>query len=308
MTAIALTGVGMVPGLSDYQFEMDGYRWGLDCPIFVQEGGFSPGNNGFLTQDQNSSITGAKRMGRDVREAQTWSWQLGTAPEIESPEDALAELALMGSIFLGGVDGFRTARDVKMLRYAIGGRTRVIFGRPGNFDYEPNNAFLGGYLPPAATFRKADALHYDDDEQFVDLRLGMAESGGFAWPATWPLTFNRSTEYVPPWGVVVGGDAPTAPVIEFTGPVLNPAVVVGGMKVAMTGLLPEGAKITFDARPWATTVIRSGVASPNLRLSADSRLSRMRLTPGSYDAIFTGVDGTGTANCRILWRNGWHTL
>jgi hypothetical protein len=306
MAGGVLTSVAVAEGLDDHQFEMDGYRWGLHCPISTDAQGFNPGNNGWLTQDQNSTLTGANMMGRDVRQAQTWSWILHV--DQDSPETALAELAAMGSRWMGGVVGFRNARDVKMLRYCVAGRTRVIFGRPRNFDYAPDNRLLSGYMPPSATFQKADALHYDDVEQSADLTLGAVKPGGFEWPASFPITFTRDADYVPPWAVVVGGDAPTAPVIEFTGPVLNPAIQVGAYKLALSGLLPEGAKIRIDARPWANTIRRSGAASPNLQLSSQSRLSSMRLLPGAYDAVFTGVDATGSARCRILWRDAWHTL
>lgn len=302
MTAGILTNIAVVGGLEDYQFELNGYRFGLDCPIFVDENGFDPGSNGWMAQDQQSSITGATRMGRDVRSAQVWQWMLHS--NAEDDVELLAELQKMGQAWLAGD---RDARTVHMLRYRVGGRTRVIFGRPRSFDYKPGRMFYAGALPPTATFAKADALHYDDEEQGVDMRLHLSSPGGFSWPATFPLTFTRDGEYVPPWGVIVGGDAPTAPIVVFHGPVTDPSVRIGDYKLSLRGFLPEGGRVRVDARPWSMDVTRSGPRG-SIQLTSDVRLTSARLEPGAYDAIFTGVDNTGTARCQILWRNAWHTL
>jgi len=303
MTVGALTSVAVVGGLEDYQFELAGYRFGDGCPIFVDaDGGFDPGTNTWLDQDSVSSLTGANRMGSDRRAAQVWSWTLHT--NTDDPVEALAELGEMGRAWFGGD---RSVRTVHMLRYRIAERTRVIFGRPRELSYKPGRLIYAGYLPPTATFVKSDALHYDDEEQSVDMRLGETTSGGFDWPAVWPLTFNITSDVVEPWAIIVGGDAPTAPVIEIYGPVTNPTVTIGKLKMRFTGSLPEGGMVRIDARPWSSDIFRSGPQG-SLKLTADVRLASARLEPGAYDAVFTGEDDTGNARCRVLWRNAWHTL
>src|SRR5690349_21697486 len=109
--------------LEDYQFELAGYVFGRRCPIFIDADGFDPGEPDWMTQDQVNPITGATVFGRDVRTASDWSWSLHV--NHEEPEDALAELAAMGSLWSNGAIGWRTSRTVAMLRYRIGGRTRV---------------------------------------------------------------------------------------------------------------------------------------------------------------------------------------
>ena len=213
----------------------------------------------------------------------------------------------MGMRWFGRSKGFQTARDVMELRYRVAGRTRLIYGRPGRFDYKPDNRLLGGYLPPSCTFRKADALHYDELENMAEQRLGAAATGGLQFPAAMPLTFNLDVDYVPPAAVVVGGDAPTSPVIEIWGPVTNPSVQIGTMRLDFTGSLPDLATITVDCRPWSFDIRRSG--SPgSLNLASNARLRKMVFEPGAYDLLYTGTDESGLSRVRVFWRNAWHTF
>lgn len=292
--------------LKDYQFDIDGYVFGLDMPIFVDPAGFKPSRGDVQTQDQTNPLNGARMMGRDVQTAGSWSFVMHTATE--TPEEALEELGKLGSKWVGGVNGYRESRKVSALRYRIAGRTRVVFGRPRRFDFDGlDNRFMNGYLPPAATFDKADALHYDDDEQSVVMFLKPAEQGGLVMPAAFPLTFERDPDYVAPSAMVVGGDARTAPVVTFTGPVLNPSVTIGDATVALTGQLGAGGSITIDCRPWAMTVTRSGDTS-GAALSNSTRMTRAALAPGAYSAVFRGIDTSGAARCQVRWRDAWNTI
>lgn len=292
--------------LKDYQFELDGYVFGMDRPVFVDTTGFKPGSGDVMDQDQTNPITGARMMGRDTVTAGTWTWMLHMGTE--SPEEMLAELGVMGTKWRGGAAAFRESRAVSALRYAVGGRTRVIFGRPRKFDYDSvDGRFAYGYLPPSATFDKSDALHYDDDEQMATMHLKPADVGGAVLPGAFPLTFERAPDYVPESAVVVGGDASTAPVITFTGPVLDPSVTIGGVTVGLTGRLGAGGSVTIDTRPWAMTITRVGDTA-GAYLSASTRMTRSALKPGAYSAVFRGTDTSGDSRCQVRWRNAWNTI
>lgn len=294
-----------MPALEEFQFELDGVAFGYGCDIFVDQDGFDPGDSEWLTQDQTNPINGATMMGRDVRKPSDWSWVLHVNGE--DPADALAKLAALGAKWANGTAGWQSSRSVKALRYNIGGRIRRVYGRPRRFSAKPNNKLLGGYLPPFASFARSDALHYDDAESFSQISIAATPPGGLEFPADFPLDLARTADYVPPGSVVVGGDAPTAARVTFTGPVIDPKLVVGTFTIGLVGELPAGATVTVDARPWAMTITRTG-ASEQMVLSRDTRLSRAGLKPGSYQAFFTGVSASGAANARISWRNAWHTL
>lgn len=291
--------------LAEFQFELDGYVFGNGRPIFIDQDGFDPGDTEIITQDQSNPVTGARMMGRDTPGAATWTFAMHV--DQEDPDTALAELAALGAIWRNEDVGFRDARVVKMLRYRVGARTRCVFGRPRRFSYKPNNKILGGYLPPLATFDLSDSLHYGDTENMIEIHMAPSVPGGFSWPAVWPLVFERPTDWADPGVVVVGGDAATAPVVTFYGPVTDPKIVVGDFTLGLTGTIYDGGSVTIDARPWAQTISRAGNAG-TAALGRTTRLSRALLRPGSYGAVFSGIDMTGSARCRILWRDAWHTL
>ena len=117
--------------LEEFQFELDGYVFGHRRPIFIDQDGFDPGDDSIVDQDQTNPITGARVMGRDVRGAGTWTFAMHV--DQEDSETALAELATLERLWRNGTLGFREGRVVKMLRYNLAGRTRVVFGRPRRF-------------------------------------------------------------------------------------------------------------------------------------------------------------------------------
>lgn len=291
--------------LEEYQFEVNGYVFGRDCPIFVGEDGFDPGEPEWVTQDQTNPITGASVMGRDIRTPSDWTWALHV--NHDEVDDAMVELGKMGAAWSNFADGWDESREIAMLRYRIGSRTRCVFGRPRRFSAKPDNRLQFGYLPPMASFARSDSLHYDDNEQKLTMKLAPFESGGAIFPLSFPLTFERDTDFTPPSAVVVGGDARTFPTVVFKGPVTNPSVTVGDVTIAMVGTVGDGGSVTIDTRPWRQTVTRVG-ATAGAVLSRDTRMARSGLRPGAYSAVFRGVDPTGSAQCQILWRDAWHTI
>jgi len=294
--------------LEDFQFEVNGYVFGRRCPVFVDTAGFDPGSAEWTTQDTTNPMSGATNFGRDVLSGPEWTWMLHVDGDQDLGEsDGLRILGEMGAAWRNGANGYKDSSVVLPLRYRLAGRTRVVFGRPRRFDYKPDGRILGGYLPPSASFKTADPLHYDDVESGIDITLAPPISGGTSFPAVFPITFRRDPGYLPPSALVVGGDAPTAPIVEFIGPVLNPSVTIGAFTIGLTGQIGEGGIVTMDARPWINSITRSGNTA-GASVSRATRLTAARLRPGNYSAVFRGQDASGQGRCRVRWRNAWHTL
>jgi hypothetical protein len=289
--------------LDEFQFELDGYVFGNGLPVFVDADGFDPGDPEKLTQDGVNPITGARMFGRDRQSAGSWTFACHV--DREDVEGALASAAEMGAKWRD--EKWHDPDTIATLRYRIGGRTRAVFGKPRRFSFKPGNAILGGTVPPLASFDLTDAKHYDDVEQFVDLQIVPVESGGFTVPFTAPLLISTDTQTPRPGAVLIEGDARTAVIVEFTGPLTNGQLVVGGLTYGFTGTLPVDAKLIINAQPWAQSVTRVGNTT-GVALSRKTRLARSLLEPGAYEALFTGADQSGSARCRVRWRNAHHTL
>lgn len=292
------------PILEDYQFSLDGYVFGHAQPIFLDaDEGFDPGAAEEEVQDGQNPQNGARVFGRDVLKPPTWTWTLHVDRTDE--ETALAELAAMGSAWRN--PAYRANGAVAMLRYRLGGRTRCVFGRPRRYSYKFDNRFMQGYVPPMATFDLADDKHYDENEDALDLQLVPMVPGGFEVPFVAPISIDRDENAPTPGAVVVGGDTSTAPVVEFVGPVTNPRLTIGPFTVGLDGTLPSGSTVIIDPRPWAMRVTRTGPAAA-VALTAQTRLAKALVPPGAYQAVFTGVDYSGQARCRVRWRNAYTTL
>jgi hypothetical protein len=291
--------------LEDFQFDLDGYVWGRGRPVFVEGEGFDTGDAEKIKQQSVNPLTGERRFGRDVQGAETWTWACFLDSASDTPETALASVAEMGRVWRD--EKWNQTGVVAALRYKVAGRTRVVFGRPDRFSFRPGNSILHGNLPPLATFEKVDAKHYEDAEETLDLHLVPQVAGGFEAPFAAPLSVARDPAAGTPGAVVIGGDAKTGCVVTFEGPSTDPSVTIGDFFLGVTGSIPEGASVTLDSRPWATTLTKVGPVG-NISLTRGTRLARALLAPGTYQAVYRAQDTSGESSCRVAWRNAWHTL
>ena len=295
----------MVAVLQDMQFDLDGYVFGNGLPVFVDQEGFDPGESIEILQDGVNPITGARLWGRDMRGAKTWTFSCHV--DATDTVSAMQALEDMGSKWLA--DKWLVAENVAMLRYAIAGRTRVVFGKPRKFAHAISNRVMQGTVPPVATFDLSDSKHYDDNEQVVDLQISPTLPGGFAVPFEAPLVVELPADAVRVGSMTVGGNVSTAPVVEFIGPLTDGSVTIGpALEVGFVGTLAAGQSIIIDTRPWSMSVKRVGGGGVGVVLSRKTRLSRSLVGPGAHEAIMRGVDNTGTARCRVRWRNAYTTL
>lgn len=292
---------------SDYQFEVDGFVFGLGRPVFVEEDGFDPGTAEWRVQDGVIAQGDGRQFGRDFREAPTWAWNLGVDRDSES--NALATLGEMAQVW-ANEKRRRIPGAVATLRYRIAGRVRRVYGRPGRFGSAFDNRISQGYNAVTADFRLADHLHYSDVENSVTFALGSTSSaGGLKSPLVDPLRTTQRLASQRSGSVGVTTDAPTWAVVTIKGPISQPTVeLVGGWKVSLDMVLTSSDSVTIDPRPWARTAILNGSASVGGRLGRLSRLADMLLPRGEHQFTLSGAATSVGATATVSWRDAHYGL
>lgn len=298
--------------LDEMQFEIlrsessaAGVGFGIGLDVSVNDGGFDPGEFGWLTQDSVNPTRGVTMFGKDVATGRTWSWQLHT--DKDDTQEALAALGTLAAAWrarqVAGTPG-----RVLPLRYRIGDRVRRVYGRPRRFSAPPSNLIMSGLIPITADFSVVDDLHYADDESSTVITYSQDNDGGFVLPTTLPIvTLPGSNRQ----GLVtVQGDAPTYPIIRIEGPITNPYVASEDWTLNLNMTIPEGDYVEIDTRPWRLTATRNGNPRDSVagKLGRRQWLSDVTLQPGNYELVFGGSSSTGGATCAVSWRDAWTSL
>ena len=204
----------------------------------------------------------------------------------------------------------KTPGTVLPLRYKLAGRVRRIYGRPGNIEPGINNLILSGYADVTCDFQAATAYTYDDAMDSITLTVGEADEGagggGFTFPLTFPYGSQAPTEQAS--SMVVGGDAPTHPIIRINGPVENPKVETDHWSIGLNYTIPAGQYVEIDTRPWANTILLNGEGSIAGALGRRQRLTDVVLHPGTLEVRFIGLSGTGTATCTLTWASAHNSI
>lgn len=291
----------------DYQFELDGYVFGLRRELATTKEGFDPGSADWRTQDTENALGDGRRFGTDYLNGPTWSWQLYT--DREDAEQSLATIADFAKVWRNA-DHRRVVGDVRALNYQLAGRQRTVFGRPRRLAYPPSNQILTGLVPVAATFDCADALHYGPEET-VRIDAVPASLGGFPVPSTTPWSSVASdNDRVHQIDVI--GDEATYPVIKFhagaTAPYASPKVVIAGSEYGLDYAVPAGRTAIIDTRPWSLAVLLDSGASIAGELTRATRIDLATLAPGSHQVSLSGTDTSGTAYCTVSWRPAYTSL
>lgn len=291
--------------LLDGQFELDGVVFGIDAPLEVDT--FSPGRAELITQRQKRDSGDGVSMGKDYYGSATWSFRVFTNNLVE---DAVTALATYDSLARAWPrESVRlTTGAVAALRYRLGGRTRVVFGRGGRWTPTVDSTLWTGFMAAAGDFETADHLHYADEIQTETISIATPlASGGIIPPFIVPFV-STGVNPARAGKIVIGGDSPTPVWLTFTGPVLNPKVIAPGQWVSeiLDTVYPDDP-VTVDARPWARSATRQsggGVkVSPRV-----TKISQMYLPPGEHTLSFSGIDPTGTARVTVNWRNAYSSL
>lgn len=291
--------------LAERQFQLGNVTWGEGTTIVNTS--FTMSEPAAATADQVMPGEDGVMMGRDYLQGRTLSWDLTIN----------RETAAAGQADWRALEGAWDARDIRLTPGAVmpvrlrvpGGSTVVAYGRPRKIAPADTTLMPVGRIGITADFSTADRHFYDDIEQEVSFGIQptIGIGGGITWPITWPIrwaTPDTSNEDV----VVNGGDAPTWPVITFTGPIINPTVVLGSNEytLQLVTTLAENQSVTIDTRPWVRSVVRDDGGSLAGALRG-SRLADFVLQPGTTAVAVQGVDLDGTAGGRIRWRNAYTT-
>jgi hypothetical protein len=288
----------------------DGALFGIGQDVSLDDGGFTPGSTDWATQDSESSQTGVTNFGRERLLGPTWAWSLHV--NRTSTAEALATLrsfrAAWHALHIRDTPGL-----VIPLRYQLEGVRRRIYGRPRRFDAPPENRILGGYIPITCDFKCVDGFTYDDEMSSATMLIGgefeegsdVDSGGGFVFPVTFPqdtlVPTQRQTQ------LLVQGDAPTYPIVTFNGPVANPELVTDDWRLSLNLTLADGDQVVIDTRPWKTTAILNGTASVGGLLGRRTRMDKLALPLGRFEARFNGTS-SGSATCTVQWASTWNSI
>jgi len=298
--------------LSEFQFEilpqaeaMDGFVFGIGAKVSVNNEGFDPGEQSWLTQDSQNSRRGVKAFGRDVRSNRTWTWASHVnETDVDTALETLEQISTAWSpsdLLLG--PGATTA-----IRYRINDRYRRVFGRPRRFSGPPGNRILGGYVDLTHDFELVDGYTYDDEATEALIPFASdPEPSGFEFPLTLPTVTMPSAETQQ--SVYVGGSQRVYPVIRLSGPWTNPSVQTDDWTLSLTGTIAAGQWVEIDTRPWALTILNQSGANRSDMLARRTWLEDLWLPPKTQVQVrLGGVVGGGGASARLRWRNAYTSL
>lgn len=301
----------MTNTLEEMQFELlpsehatEGMKFGIGLSVSCDSEGFVPGSTDWAFQDTESSTRGTTNFGRDRLLGSTWLWQLHVnESDVKTARDTLALFATAWR----ALHIRNKPSEVIPLRYRLDDKVRRVYGRPRKLEAPPNNLILSGFIPVQVDFKAVDGFVYDDDDESVTLSLTEGAQGGFTFPFTFPVTtltsgLQRAT-------VLVGGDAPTYPVVRFNGPVANPSLGTDDWDLILDGLsLETGEWAEIDMRPWKLTAMHSDGSSVAGKMNRRSRMIDMALNPGSAEFVFRGASTTGAATCTVRWASAYNSI
>ena len=110
----------------------------------------------------------------------------------------------------------------------------------------------------------------------------------------------------------VTGDKPSSLRVVFTGPVTDPYVEVGEVRVRLKGSLAWDEIVEVDANPWSMSVLKQrglvggSVGPASGLLTADSTpMADLKLAPGEYDVFYGGRTLTSGAGATVFWRDAF---
>lgn len=285
--------------LEDHQFEIletedssAGVPFGIGHPIHCAADGFDPGTSDWITQDTDNPYTGATMLGRDVRKGSTFTWSLFV--NADSEETGAAALGQLANAWVGAD---KLPGVVSVLRYAMAGRTRRVYGRARRWAQTLDNRILSGMIPITCDFQRVTPLFFGDGLESDTLDLVAESTGGIVYPVVYPITSLPSGSNE--GEVFVGGSAKTYPVIRFNGPVTNPELITSAWTLKLNTTILEDDWIEIDTRPWVMTVRRKSGASVAGLVDPRLSLSKIMLTPGNQSFAFRGSSVTMTATCVI---------
>jgi len=299
--------------LAEHQFEIlpsaeatSGFVFGIGAAVSVNEDGFDPGENDWLTQDTQNTRRGITAFGRDVLGARTWVWSSHT-----DQDDVASAVAVLEDFSAAWMPELlvRNPGVMTALRYRLAGRDRRIFGRPRRYAAPPTNLILNGMVDITHDFQAVDSFTYDDVESSVEIPyVSDTSGGGVILPAVMPVMMTSSDGNGQDQ-ITIAGNARSYPIVRFNGPWTNPSLITDDWTLSWNGSIADGNWVEIDTRPWALTVRNQSGASVVAGLNRRTWLEDCWFDPQSQpQCALRGVATGGTASATIRWRNAWTSI
>lgn len=284
--------------LTDGQFELDGYVFGLPSdPVIIMSDGFDSGAPDARTNDIANPVGDGDLFGRDYLSGPTWAFSLGVLDD-ENVYTALGDLARVWRN-----EAIRkTPGALSTLRFRRNGETYRVYGRPRRFGLVPDTVHDDEFRLVEADFKVDKPIMYVDEPESVTLALGAAvPDDGLVLPETleWTLgesfatanaVLNLQSLDPAPFEVTVQGPSTGAlsqVTLEGPGWAIDVQAVVGAHKT-----------LHIDTRRMTADIDGVSVAGS---LTRRSRLNA-RLMSGASSVSFTATDPSGTSTATFSWR------
>ena len=248
------------------------------------------------TGDAEWPIRHGSRPGIDYLEAGSLTLTMCSSPNAQDDQSANAAVSsFMRAWRLGLREG---PGRLAPLWVSVGGRSRVVYGRPGRIapPAPGSNAMKQGVAMLTAEFRILDPLVYAAEATETSVSVVPKTLGGIIAPVFTPIktTLTSDTSYR---FVTVEGDADAPFSVTFHGPATDPKVTVNGTEVGLVGSVAYDEDVTVNGR--ARTVELADGQPAATRMSRGTRIDRMLLPPGEHEIAFTATDRTGTARATV---------
>lgn len=283
------------------RFDLSGVTFAADGSVPLVVTGFDPGDHQLRSNDVEVAGRAGAVPAVDLDASRLWQFEIAALGE--SDTEALGHVAELASAWRPAA--LSRPGELVPLRYELAGRSRRVYGRPGAWSDTDGSFTPQGVAEILAAFRVLDPAFYADVEDSVSLGIVPAESALLMFPATPPFLWRSAGGESSRWAVV-GGDAVARPRVTFYGPVTRPWVRVGGVLVELTGTIAYDDSVTVDAL--ARTVTHADGSRAGGLVSPRTRISDLKLSPGSHEVTFGGDDITGTATVEVAWRSAYNSI
>lgn len=248
------------------------------------------------TGDAEWPLRHGSRPGVDYLEAGSLTLTMCSSPNAQDDPSANAAVSAFMRAWRLGLR--EEPGRLAPLWVSVGGRSRVVYGRPGRLapPAPGSNAMKQGVAMLTAEFRILDPLVYAAEATETSVSVVPKTLGGIIAPVFTPIktTLTSDTSYR---FVTVEGDADAPFSVTFHGPATDPKVTVNGTEVGLVGNVAYDEDVTVNGR--ARTVELANGDPAAARMSRGTRIDRMLLPPGEHEIAFTATDRTGTARATV---------
>lgn len=260
---------------------------------------FDPGPDMVSTSDIQSDVNDFTYPGVDLFRGPVWEFEV--VAEGDTPAATLSVHDRFKAAWRNqGVA--KSGGALTELKYALGGRRRVAYGRPRRFASNPSKQCLQGYAIMTAEFELMDPRTYNERWESVSLTINPPLMRGLKEVLKEPLS-TRSGSVRQGQIEGVGGTAPTPFLVDITagvGELRNPWVSVNGVRYQFNVTVPPGGRLRLDTRLGTAIMNGRNVLST---MQGRPRVRDVLLPVGvPVEVSFGGTDSSATATAKYWWR------